>query len=137
MGTCRSAATTTCKLLSRSSTSSSLIATNELGSPPLQKPPIHIGNKPCSTLRTTSPAQREKRSMAYSDSSPMTEMSEIWILKSMSTFRGNCAKFLRRTSTKCDEKQYSQLGESVLCKKVFGCYKTVHGLLSSPASNAK
>ena len=30
---------------------------------------------------------REKRSMAYSDSSPTTEMSEIWTLKSMSTFR--------------------------------------------------
>merc|ERR1711978_876965 len=51
---------------------------------------------------------REKRSMAYSDLNPTTEMSETWTLKSMSTFRGNYAKSLRRTSTRCDEKQYSQ-----------------------------
>ena len=30
---------------------------------------------------------REKRSMAYSDLNPTTEMSETWTLKSMSTFR--------------------------------------------------
>ena len=37
---------------------------------------------PCSNMLF-----REKRSMAYSDSSPTTEMSEIWTSKSMSTFR--------------------------------------------------
>ena len=37
---------------------------------------------PCSNMLF-----REKRSMAYSDSNPMTEMSETWTLKSMSTFR--------------------------------------------------
>ena len=37
---------------------------------------------PCSNMLF-----REKRSMAYSDLNPTTEMSETWTLKSMSTFR--------------------------------------------------